>query len=110
MEIKNISQKTTIAVPSRWMCDGCGEWINSPEQGWLEWDRQSVNGTSLNAGFRIVHHRLASPRQNTQHGCYDPRKLQGNHLNAYVGEEGMSRLFAFLDPMPGGTSTGCCTP
>lgn len=51
----------------QFLCDECGQPIEKPEQGWLEWlviDEQKQ-------GFRIVHHKSYSPRSS---GCYYEEK------------------------------------
>jgi hypothetical protein len=39
----------------QWICDTCGEIIEKADDGWFEW--YSDEKTSLETGFRIVHHR-----------------------------------------------------
>lgn len=84
---------------AQWVCDTCGEVIESPEDGWLEW----ISDDDMKAsGFRIVHHLPASPRKKThpEDGCY---QYSGNsygsdsHLSEFIGEDGLAHLLTFLD-------------
>jgi hypothetical protein len=44
-------------IPLRqWICDSCGEIIENPEDGWLEWYESKRNVLS---NFRIVHHDIS---------------------------------------------------
>lgn len=86
-------------IPLRqWICDTCGEVIESPRDGWLEW----VATDSRHArDFRIVHHRPVSPRgEHPPDGCYQhasERGRQDSHLDSFVGADGLARLLSFLD-------------
>ena len=48
-------------------CDTCGQLIESPVEGWVEWvwDRNTRNARA----FRICHHVSFSPRRGPE-GCY----------------------------------------
>jgi hypothetical protein len=103
-----MAQITRMAYtePSRWRCDKCGEWIESAEDGWLEWDLES-NPPFAKFAFRIVHHLPASPLEGKD-GCNDHANLSGNHLSYFVGQDGLSRLLAFLDPRTNGIQSDPC--
>jgi hypothetical protein len=77
-----------------WICDTCGEVIRSPRDGWVEWlwDAAS-NGRH---GFKIVHHRPASPRPK---GCYqypNTAPKQEGALDGFIGPDGLISLLDFL--------------
>lgn len=76
----------------QWICDTCGEIIELPEHGWLEW-RQDERHKAFD--FKIVHHVTYSPRG--PHGnCYQSNELH-NHLTRFVGEDGLPHLLCLLD-------------
>lgn len=77
----------------QWICDTCGEIIESPEHGWLEW-QQDENSKAFD--FRIVHHVTYSPHR-PDGNCYQSDELH-NHLTRFVGENGFASLLCFLDP------------
>ncbi|MBS5969508.1 MAG: hypothetical protein KIB11_10365 [Clostridium perfringens] len=79
----------------QWICDVCGEVIEKPEDGYLQW-RMSSN--SKIEQFAIVHHISASPRR-TLGGCYleDVRDLQ---LDKFLGVNGIVRLQSLIDSDP----------
>ncbi len=83
----------------QWICDECGELIDGAEQGWLEWlslmDKPAW-------GFRIVHHISFSPSlpRGPHEGCYgygSALERKDNHLNIFVGIDGLSKLLYFVD-------------
>lgn len=77
----------------QWICDTCGEIIELPEHGWLEW-RQDDNHKAFD--FRIVHHVDYSPHKLGGGDCYRFKSLS-SHLDRYVGEDGLPRLLCLLD-------------
>jgi hypothetical protein len=82
----------------QWNCDTCGEIIEKPEDGYLEWldDRPEVDNAY---GFRIVHHAPKSPRKSKGSDCYYPReKLSSSGpLKWFLGADGILRLSSFID-------------
>jgi len=89
----------------QWICDECGEVIDKPEHGWLEWLQDST--TRKHKGFRIVHHKAYSPRK-PDGSCYlyeskseaRPDKLLDMHLDKVTGDAAMPFLLMFVAPMP----------
>lgn len=66
---------------TQFICDTCGKIIKSPQEGWLEWIRDSKTGKVHS--FRIVHHQMASPLKNPE-GCYQHGNVIGrsdDHLD-----------------------------
>jgi len=90
----------------QWICDYCGEIINSPDEGWLEWISEKINEQFVRKafGFRIVHHRPFSPIEGNENGgCYHYSKKQlpaGISLRDFVGPKGVPNLLTFLDVGP----------
>lgn len=88
----------------QWICDTCGEIIESVEDGWFEWMEDGDNGARE---FRIVHHSTASPlRETNPAGCYQHHGKAGHrdvHLRNVIGQ-GLPRLinFVHLGPYFGG--------
>jgi len=83
-------------------CDECGEIIDSPKDGFVEWleitdektEKKTVNG------FRIVHRKTQSPLKAIKHdGCYK----YGNNDNrmdnelSYILENSHQFIFSYLD-------------
>lgn len=79
---------------SQWFCDTCGEVIQNPNEGWLEWI-EPVGGPA--SDFRICHHRPASPREE---GCYvhtNERYRSDGHLHWWAGDKAKLFLLKFLN-------------
>lgn len=83
----------------QWVCDECGELIEKPEDGWLEW-LSSVSHNIPAMGFRIVHHKLASPRgscyYNDSNKDVNPVFISDGHLDFYLGLNGLATLLTFF--------------
>lgn len=57
----------------QFICDECGLVINSPKEGYVEWESgfDDAKGKMFTRGFRIVHAYNASPLKNkSREGCY----------------------------------------
>lgn len=70
----------------QFICDSCGEVIESPEQGWIEWliKGNPTDGYTCSS-FRICHHKAASPYDSVE-GCYNYMNKPDEatmHLNHY---------------------------
>lgn len=77
----------------QWKCDVCGEIIERPEDGYVQWKR---NDDMQIEDFIIVHHKTASPKKNSRRGCY---KYDSDcDLESFLGEKGIVELHALLDP------------
>ena len=78
----------------QWICDTCGEIIKSPEEGWFEWydDRK----TSLQSGFRIVHHRR--PCMYDEGVLRQQGKLVSDlNLTTVIGSDGLGNLLFHIE-------------
>ena len=53
----------------QYLCDECGQVIEKPEDGWVEWLYDTIPGTHEmhHHSYRIVHHQSRSP---LRRGCY----------------------------------------
>ena len=78
----------------QWICDSCGGVIEKPEDGWFEW--YTERGTSLEAGFRIVHHR-GSCMYNDGVLCQQNRAPNGMSLRHVLGAGGLGYLLQMLE-------------
>tara|TARA_Y100000588_G_scaffold201434_1_gene215043 strand:- start:58 stop:552 length:495 start_codon:yes stop_codon:yes gene_type:complete len=81
----------------QWICDQCGEVIQKPEDGYLEWIR---NPEGLYEGFKIVHHKTASPLQYENDGCFHYTNAPDRHdlhLDAFIGNAGLPKLLSLVD-------------
>lgn len=84
----------------QFICDECGEIIEIPEEGFVEWTREMVAGKLYTSGFRIVHNKFYSPYKQTRaHGCYKYNDHPGRsdtHLE-HLLEMPQQYLLSFLD-------------
>lgn len=88
---------------TQFVCDACGEIIENPAQGWLEWQVSSVSGERKLEGFRIIHYAPFSPRRARKGGrCNYPSDgtVQDTHLEQCLGVDGLARLLAMLERFP----------
>lgn len=85
----------------QWICDFCGEIIEAPDQGWLEW--LADGGVGPFKDFKIVHHQINSPRHPNEN-CYHYNQVDGDdmrmdmHLDSFTGEIGIASLVTWLHP------------
>ena len=79
----------------QWICDVCGEVIECPKDGYVQWHR---NSNSEIDDFVIVHHHTASPKKHTRDGCY--KYDSDSDLESFLGDHGKVELTALLDPGP----------
>lgn len=84
----------------QWICDTCGELIESPEDGFVEWLSPMEEGVRE---FRIVHHAPKSPYwegRGRGRDCYHHTKHPNRrdlHLEDFIGPDGLVLLLSFLD-------------
>ena len=87
-----------------WYCDACGELIERPESGMLQWLVRSINHHRVGRDLRIVHHLQASPRGGAKRCCPDVRRemavdqstLADYHLNTILGHDGLVILLSLI--------------
>lgn len=79
----------------QWICDTCGEIIKKPEDGYVQWHR---NSSMQIDDFIIVHHFAASPRNHHKNGCY--KYDSDDNLKRFLGVHGMVELHSLVDPGP----------
>ena len=83
----------------QFVCDYCGEIIDSPREGWIEWITEyGDDGRRYAYGFKIVHHAVYSPRRPKD--CYHYTDSEGRsdmHLGHVMN---MGYLLHFLDVGP----------
>lgn len=87
-----------------WICDSCGEPINTPREGWVQWLRvKDADGTFHSEGLQLVH--ASHPSRRGKPRClYDgdavfrQRKATQADLSLtdFVGPDGLMRLLSFL--------------
>jgi hypothetical protein len=78
----------------QFVCDTCGEVIESPDEGYIEWvdDKKAVN-------FNIVHHSLHSPLKPSR-SCYQHENAYGRSdtaLRDFLGAHGIVEMLSFID-------------
>jgi hypothetical protein len=102
-----------MASAGPWICDACGEPIDTPEQGWVEWlsrDAKMANGETERQAkeLRLVHAFPASPLKG-EHRCQHDEDEAFKHgrytvsdlgLDRFVGPEGLSYLLMTLSDAP----------
>jgi NAD-dependent dihydropyrimidine dehydrogenase PreA subunit len=72
-------------------CDTCGNIIEKPEDGWVEWIGKSIDGKKVNYDFRICHHK-----RECQIMIEEPY-LKDLPLVSFIGEKGIIRMLNFID-------------
>ena len=76
----------------QWICDSCGEVINSPSEGYVQWQR---NDNLYIEDYKIVHHKKYSPNKK---GCYIYD--YDDSLEDFVGDKGIINSLSLLDAGP----------
>lgn len=91
----------------QFICDTCGNIIQKPEDGWVEWihSHDESKGKFYDHSFRIVHHKSASPKKESSHcGCYQHTNMDrrsDDHLHHFIDDEfKMANILSFLDVGP----------
>lgn len=76
----------------QWVCDICGEIIEKPEDGYIQFHYQDSKCDDI----IIVHHLTKSPRREyNEEGCY---KYQSDlDLKSYLSHEGIARMISRMD-------------
>jgi hypothetical protein len=75
----------------QYYCDTCGNLIEKPSDGWVEWLNEEINGQRINHAFRICHHKTVCRKY------FDYRTADGS-LEDFLGVNGLIHLLRFLDP------------
>jgi hypothetical protein len=84
-----------------WICDTCGQVIQSENDGMVEWMHQhNPEGTARCWGLRLVHHKPVSPIKHGS-GCqYEGSTADSSHcdlhLKDFLGEDGLILLLSFI--------------
>ncbi len=76
--------------PSKWICDTCGEIIEKPEDGYIEWLSRTDNAHPRYHRLVLVHHKPKSPRER---GCYPPKSKDVDMhmpLSHFLGADGLT--------------------
>lgn len=81
-----------------WICDSCGELIQKPEDGWVEW----IVSVSKNEAYdlRLVHHAVSGGRSCQYHQTLVYQKYNGiisdAGLPTFLGADGLMQLLILL--------------
>lgn len=78
----------------QWYCDHCGEIINTPDEGWLEWYNDYTNNKGK--GYRIVHHDKRC-MYNAKQMFAQNKSISDMHLREYIGPDGLVNLLSDID-------------
>ncbi len=80
----------------KWYCDKCGELIEKPEDGYVQFKKIEQNGIILYDDFVVVHHKSKSPlKDKLEHGCYIYNS--DVTLKRFLGDDGKIHLLTLLD-------------
>lgn len=78
----------------QWICDTCGEVIEKPEEGYVQFIDSDNDGEYDD--FIIVHHSAYSPLKG-KNKCYRNGYVDLD-LPSFLGADGLSRLIGLVDP------------
>ena len=88
-----------------WICDTCGEVIENPKDGWVEWITfEDSDRVRRYRDLRLVHHRPASPHKEGG-GCQfnqryeferDGGTVMDYHLPDLLGVDGLMMLLSMV--------------
>ncbi|PTK09479.1 hypothetical protein [Staphylococcus saprophyticus] len=79
----------------QWYCDHCGEVINDPNDGWLEWHHESGEIGNYE-GYRIVHHDKKC-MYDASRLFRENKSLSDMHLTSYIGPDGLVSLLSMIE-------------
>lgn len=79
---------------TRWVCDKCSEYINTPEEGYVEWYRDNKSNKLHN--FHIVHQTKECMYDEERVFNNENSSIPGKHLFAFLGNDGLIRLLRLL--------------
>ncbi|WP_158111550.1 hypothetical protein [Staphylococcus aureus] len=79
----------------QWYCDDCGEVINEPNDGWLEWYHEQGE-IGNNEGYRIVHHDRKC-MYNSKKLFLENKSLSDMHLSDFIGPDGLVTLLSHIE-------------
>ena len=79
----------------QWYCDSCGEVINEPNDGWLEWYHEQGE-IGNNEGYRIVHHDRRC-MYNSRKLFLENKSLSDMHLSDFIGSDGLVSLLSHIE-------------
>ena len=88
----------------QWICDACGEIIETPEDGYVVWkwldkntERAAVEGRFE---YKILHKNYAD-EQGIHHGCdKDKSYTKSAALSVFLGVDGLVKLLSMIDAGP----------
>lgn len=88
------------ATPLGWICDTCGEIIESPKDGYVQWVVfRDEDGQRRARDLNIVHHKTTSPL-GSDAACYldaTGGSLMDNDLESFLSQNGLMQLLSMLD-------------
>ena len=78
----------------QFICDTCGDVIESVNDGWIEWEGSYENDEAVNKNFRICHHDMNCQKLADHRHCSDLP------LSEICGEKTHAFLYTHLDVGP----------
>lgn len=84
----------------KFKCNTCGNPIEDPSHGWVEWlDRREHPNQDLKC-FRVVHHSPWTPLKSHESGCHytSPKIYKYTaHLTDFLEQSGLESLLNMID-------------
>lgn len=97
--LRNIyKDKIKLKPKEQWICDNCGEVIETVNDGWLEWYIENARKDMsewLETGFRIVHNVRCI--YNSTELFNEGKSVSDMHLDSFVGEDGIAYLLTLFE-------------
>jgi hypothetical protein len=81
----------------KWICGRCGGFIETPEDGWLEW--RADKDDFKYGDFKTIHHAPKSPYKENGGDCdhyRDDPAEESSSLTDFLGADGMARLTTWV--------------
>lgn len=93
----NILEETKMIPKNQWVCDKCGELIESIDRGWLEWYHEAETyENNSDTGFRIVHDNERC-MYNQSAMFSQGKSVSDMHLEDFTGDRGLVNLLSFIE-------------
>lgn len=93
--------KIKLKKLTQFYCDECGEIIEKPEDGFVEWEdelKEKINKRFVR-GFRIVHRKTKSPFRENREGCFkygNSKYRSDDELSNFIKYK-LQRIYSLLD-------------
>ncbi|BAQ11286.1 hypothetical protein OXB_2815 [Bacillus sp. OxB-1] len=91
------TERTQLVPKNQWICDHCGDLIESIDRGWLEWYHEvGTYDNHTETGFRIVHdHQRCMYNQRSMFA--QGKSVSDMHLVDFTGDNGLVSLLSLIE-------------